>query len=313
MTADLVDLTVVVPTRDRWPGVLARTLAALRDQSVSGFETIVVVDGTDQRLPPDLPARVVVKDHGGPGAARNAGAQAATRSLLLFLGDDMVPTPELVARHLAAHAAHPGREVGVLGHVDWHPDVARNRILRWLSWSGSQFDYRALVGHDSEDVGFGRFYSCNVSLDRAFFLDAGGFDEAFTFCYEDLDCGWRLHQAGLRLLYEPQARALHLHTYDWAGLQARFEAVAEGERLMAAKHDWFTPFFRQRVERAAARPRVSGLWPRLVDWVPTRATRLRRAAEARADTWYYQRLAPSFLAAWDGTAARQAGRANRPT
>jgi GT2 family glycosyltransferase len=286
------DLSVVIPTRDRWP-ILARTLAALESQTVRGFETLVVVDGADQH-PPELAARVIVKEHGGPGAARNLGANASERRLVLFLGDDMIPTPDLVARHLARHNSEPELEVAVLGHVDWHPDVPRSRLLRWIDSSGTQFDFRNIVG---SEAGFGRFYSCNVSLKRAFFLDGGGFDEDFVFDYEDLDCGWRLGERGMRLLYEPGARALHLHEYDWSRLVQRWESRAGAEQLMAAKHAWFEPWFAARIRAAARDAPVSKVWPLVVDVVPRRLTRLRRGAESRADRWYLQHLAPAFLRA----------------
>ena len=286
------DLSVVIPTRDRWE-ILAKTLAALEGQTVRGFETIVVVDGTDQR-PPTLDARVVLKEHGGPGAARNAGVECSDRGLVLFLGDDMIPTPDLVARHLARHDAHPDAEIAVLGRVEWHPDLRRNRLLRWMDWSDAQFDFHNIVG---EEAGFGRFYSCNVSLKRSFFRQSGGFDEDFVFDYEDLDCGWRLDQLGMRLLYEPEAIARHFHPYDWSKVVRRWESRAGAELLMGSKHAWFQPWFADRIEAAAIAPPVSRAWPLLVDAVPRRLVRIRHAAEVRANRWYYQQLAAPFRAA----------------
>ena len=240
------DVAVVIPTRDRWP-ILARTLDGLRRQSALGFETVVVVDGTDQAVPDLGAVTVIVKEQGGPGAARNAGARATDRPIVLFLGDDMVPAPDLVARHVHRHNANQDETVAVLGHVNWHEEVAANRIARWLDWSGTQFDYRWIAG---EDAGFGRFYSCNVSLKRQFFLSAGGFDESFTYYYEDLDCGYRLGQKGMQLHYEPAACTAHLHRYDWEALERRFRGVAIGEHHMAGLHPWFSPFFLARIRTA---------------------------------------------------------------
>jgi GT2 family glycosyltransferase len=290
------DVSVVIPTRQRWQ-VLARTLDALARQSVRGFETIVVVDGDDQDAPDLGPGiRVVRRPHGGPGAARNTGADASRRTLLLFLGDDMVPGERLVERHVEHHGREPQDEVAVLGRVVWHRDVADTAIMRWLDWSDSQFAFRGIAG---DDAGWGRFYSANVSLKRRFFLSAGGFDEDFLFDYEDLDLGWRLHERGLRLVYEPDALAEHLHGYDWAAVERRYHSRALGERLMAAKHGWFTPYFDARIRDASARRRVSSAWPRVVDRVPRAAGPVRRVAERKADLWYHRRLAPVFLNAWD--------------
>ncbi len=300
---DARDLTVVIPTRRRWD-ILRRTLEALDAQSLPGAEVVVVVDGTDHEVPDGLAAdQVLVQPQAGPGAARNRGVASSTRPLVLFLGDDMVPTPDLLAHHLARHDREPADTTAVLGHVDWHPEVQDNRILRWLDWSTFQFDYAAMAGQAGTDVGFGRFYSCNVSLHRTLFDRVGGFDEDFVFYYEDLDAGWRLGQAGMRLVYEPDARVQHLHDYDLAAVAGRFEGIALGERMMATKHAWFDPpYFHRRVRDAVTAPAEHDAWPVLADrwphWLPGQ-DRARR----HATRWYLQQVGPGFLAAWDRSAA----------
>lgn len=295
MTPD--QLSVVIPTLGRW-SILRRTLDALREQTVRGFETVVVVDGAGA-VPADLVAdRIERQPRRGPAAARNRGVASTRRPLLLFLGDDMIPTRGLVETHLAAHRDEPDHRVAVLGHVDWHPDAGGGRLLSWLDWSGTQFDYHRLHDAAGEDVGFGRFYSCNVSLKRELFERAGGFDEDFTYYYEDLDLGWRLHDQGLVLRYRPEALVRHLHDYDWDVLRRRFAGVAVGERRMAAKHAWFSPHFHGRIMAALDSPRPSTLWPLIVDHVPEALAWLRRRARQRADRWYLRRLAEPFLTAW---------------
>lgn len=288
------DLSVIIPTSGRWP-ILARTLTALRQQTVRGFEVLVVIDGADRA--PDLEVRSLCREHEGPAAARNAGVAAVSTRLVLFLGDDMVPARHFVAAHIAAHNRDPDRKAGVLGHVAWHPDIADGRLQRWLEWSGTQFDYRGLQA--GTDAHWPRFYSSNVSLKRQFFLEAGGFDPEFIYYYEDLDCGYRLGERGLRLRYEPRALTHHLHSYDWESIVRRFDGIALGERIMETKHSWFTPFFLHRARQALARRRVSMFWPALVDRIPRRARRFRATAERRANTWYYRRLGPRYLALYE--------------
>ncbi len=295
----MTGLTVVIPSRDRGE-ILTRTLAGLASQSTSDFEILVVLDGRDQELPgkgrfPGV--RFLVQDRAGPGVARNTGAAAAGSPLVLFLGDDMVPDADLVARHLAGHDRYPAEEDAVLGHVDWHPEVAGDRLARWLERSGTQFDFAGIP--PGGDAGFGRFYSCNLSLKRSFFLDNGGFDEAFSYYYEDLDCGWRLSGKGMQLHYEPGATTGHLHRYDEAALARRFEGIGSGERLMAARHPWFEPFYLDRIRGALDHGLPSSAWPRLADRLPRRLPGLlRRRVEARADDWYHHRLSGPFLAGW---------------
>jgi glycosyltransferase involved in cell wall biosynthesis len=287
------DVAVVIPTQNRWD-VLERTIAGLRAQSVQGFEIVVVVD-EGAALPGFLSdVKVINRNRRGVGAARNDGVKATERPIVMFLGDDTIPEPNHMARHLAVHRAHPEVEVGVLGSVHWHPEVARGRFQRWLDWSGTQFDYHTITG---DEAGWGRLYSSNLTLKRDLLLKVGGFDEEFVFGYEDIELGLRLHHAGLRLLYEPRARVSHVHRYDWPAIERRFRLVGGGEYLMVRKHSDFPPFFLQKL---AGRRRVAPFspWPWLVDYVPARPLRMRRGAEVRADAWYSKRLAPPFVAGW---------------
>lgn len=306
MTPD--DLTVVIPTRERWE-ILARTLDALAHQTVHGFEVVVVVDGEDQVVPDSVGARagvrVLTQPKAGPGVARNTGVAASDRPLVLLLGDDMIPIPDLIGAHLDGHNEADDPRVAILGRVDWHPDSGVNRIQRWLDWSGTQFDFHLI--DPSKEAGFGRFFSCNVSLRRDLYDAAGGFDPEFVYYYEDLDFGWRLHEQQMRLLYRPTARAKHLHRYDWDTLQRRFDGIVVGERMMAAKHAWFEPWYRDRMKAALSEPPQSRLWPRLADVIPDVvvrrspiARRVRRAIRRRANTRMHQNLAPRYLWMWAG-------------
>src|SRR4051812_10778598 len=100
-----VDLSVVIPTRDRWD-VLQTTLDALWPQSASGLacEYVVVNNGSGPAPALEKSAQsVTVIDEQRPGAAaaRNAGIAAASADLILFLGDDCRPAgPGFLAGHV---------------------------------------------------------------------------------------------------------------------------------------------------------------------------------------------------------------------
>jgi SAM-dependent methyltransferase len=267
-SADASDLAVIIATRGR-PGILRRTLAGLEAQTVQGFETIVVVDGTDRPTPLDDAAhprvRVEIQAQAGPASARNHGVQCTTRPLVLFLDDDTIPVPVLIAEHLARHRAEPAAEVVVVGRTTWHADVAGDSLNKWLATLG-------IAPDDPPDEGdprsFHRFRASNVSLKRSFFVVAGGFDPELPFDHEDLDLGWRLAQRGMLLRVAPAALAEHLQPYGWPKLTTRLEGAARGEHRMQAKHPWFEP----------------ELLPRMRE----------------PNTPDERRVAPAVLAAWEG-------------
>jgi 2-polyprenyl-3-methyl-5-hydroxy-6-metoxy-1,4-benzoquinol methylase len=272
------------------------TLDALAQQSVKGFRTIVVVDGEDQDVPTLDSVELVVQERGGPGVARNRGVREADTPLIIFLGDDMIPQREFVEAHLDGHRADPSAEAAILGHSDWHPSLGDQRLLNWMDWSATQFNYLGLAAGD--DAHWTRFYSSNVSLKRDLFLSVDGFDEQFFFAYEDLDIAKRLGERGLRLTYTPAALTHHMHPYSWDGVVSRFAGVALGERVMKSKHADFEPFFLSRAHEASRANVRSPLWPLLADRVPERMPGLREAVRERANHWYYGRLAHDFIHEW---------------
>jgi GT2 family glycosyltransferase/2-polyprenyl-3-methyl-5-hydroxy-6-metoxy-1,4-benzoquinol methylase len=294
------DICVVIPTRQRWD-MLARTLKAFRRQTVQGFEIIVLADATEEPSTPLDGARLILKPDTGVSERRNLGARTTDRKLLLLLGDDTIPTEDLIEQHLVRHNRDPDRTVAILGKIEWHPEVAGHPVLQWLDRSGMQFDYPA---SSNEEAGWARFYASNLSIKRDLFLEVGGFDEDFTFTYEDLDVGLRLGEAGMKLFYEPAARVLHHHVYDIEGLRRRFAATAEGEWLMIKKHPDFPAFFAPRIQAAdEARP-VSRLWPLVVDRIPL-GNAIRRRAEARTHVWFLQQIADPFLSHWEAQRERE--------
>lgn len=290
------DVAIVVPTIGRWD-TLRECLAALARQTVSGFEVVVSVDG-DGEVPAicDIcDVRLVTGRRGGAGTARNRGVAATQRPLVLFLDDDMVATPWLVEAHLETHRRFCEPATAVLGDVVLHERVRGNAVNRWLERTGLQFEHHALRGAEGGDVGFGRFYSCNVSVRRDLFVAAGGFDERFLVYYEDTDLGWRLGQLGMRLRFAPRARSAHLQDLTWTGVVGRFRRIALGERLMATIHPWFVPHFLLRLRAAAAR--YGG--PRLPDRLVERLLAVPGRLAGPIDVLGLAHLAPDYEVAFE--------------
>ena len=92
------DVSVVVPTRDRWTLLDATLTSALAQQGVN-FEIIVIDDGSSSQ-PPPMPAltdpRVRLIRNAGPhgvARARNLGIDQARGQWIAFLDDDDVWAP----------------------------------------------------------------------------------------------------------------------------------------------------------------------------------------------------------------------------
>jgi GT2 family glycosyltransferase len=294
-------ISVVIPTLNR-PDSLPRVIRALGAQSAADrIELIVVADAKNESPVElgELPFAARTLHAGAPGAsrARNAGWRAAAHPLVLFLGDDIVPAPDLVERHLALHARHPGDDVGVLGHVRWASELGRDAFMIWLD-HGIQFSYATIQG---DEAGAGHFYSANVSLRRAMLEQVGGFDaERFPFLYEDIDLGRRLFERGFRLLYDRGAVGEHLHRPDLERWKARMTVQARAERAWIERYPDETPYFKTRFEAALAmRPR-RGAFRELLRVIPPGTPALGHRVWRNADVYFRQQLGRPFLDAWNG-------------
>jgi GT2 family glycosyltransferase len=248
-----VRCSVVIPTRGRIER-LEECLEALARQSAGSgsFEVLIGVDGpdsgesdlADRVLGPRVPHRTfAAPEMRGPGATRNTLIDQAESDTLLFLNDDVVPTWDLVSRHIDAQsrlraASRYRHGAMVLGSAPWRlekPDRVVDRMVRETS---AVFFYDQMNGELARDPdydwGFRHAWTLNLSLPRDAARQIGGFNEGLgAAAYEDLELGWRLREAfAMPVLYRAGAMAEHVHRYDPETLLRREVVLGyEGFRL----------------------------------------------------------------------------------
>ena len=215
-------ISVVIPTFNRLQR-LSRVLAALGRQTVSAADLEVIVvsdgstDGTDQYLSSGrapIPVRFATQENQGPAAARNRAIELATGDLILFLDDDVVPLPDLVAEHVSSHERH-GPDVVVIGPMLTPPDFY---MTPWVRYEQAMLEKQ----YDAMTQGLWRptarqFYTGNASVERRHVVEAGGFDTAFTRA-EDVEFAYRLRSRSVRFVFVPQAAGHHYaerHYESW--------------------------------------------------------------------------------------------------
>lgn len=209
--ADTPRVSVVVPTFERRAS-LARLLNALACQTGDvDFEVLVVDDGSGDdtragvrtvRVP--YPLRVLEQANRGPAAARNRGVNDASGEIIVFFDDDVVPAPDAVSVHAAAHRGSLDRVVvgPMLPPVSWQRPS-------WIRWE----EQKLLGQYDAMNSGrypctYRQFFTGNASLRRDRFMAAGGFDPSFGRA-EDVELGYRLSRDGMHFTFEPAARVWH--------------------------------------------------------------------------------------------------------
>lgn len=218
-------VSIIIPTHNRSASV-RRTLDALCRQNypASQFEVRVVADGcvdnTVQMLQHyEAPFTLHIIQEGrpaegvgtGPPAARNAGAKKARGGLLLFLDDDVEPSPALVGEHVLAHENRKQGGVVVAPYPPAFPKVGFLQMQLRAWWEGV-FEAFSRPGHRFT---YKDLLSGNLSIDAHLFARMGGFDEhPDIFSHEDYEFGVRLIKAGVPFASAPGALARHHEVSD---------------------------------------------------------------------------------------------------
>jgi GT2 family glycosyltransferase len=223
-------ISVVIVTYQS-EGTLARCLEALKAQTETDFEILLAdnasPDGAAQAAASADPNLHLLPMGANLGfaAANNRAAEAAEGRWLVLLNPDAYADPDWLAQLLACAAAHP------------HVRCFTSRQLMALdpskldglgdAMTGIGFPYRS--GYGQPDPGPNTpaaevFSPCGAAMmiDRALFLEVGGFDETF-FCYcEDVDLGYRLRLRGEPVIVAPKALVLHEGSVSTGGRRSDF-------------------------------------------------------------------------------------------
>lgn len=239
MSAEPVDVSVVIPLYND-AGTIGAVLDALAvQQTARPFEVIVVDDGSTDRgaALAEGRARVLRQENAGPSAARNLGAREARGEIVLFLDADCVPPPNWIAE--LSRPLLSGQAEAAMGTIR----MANDGVVARLVQSEVEDRYRGMAAA-TDGVDFIAAPSCGFRRD--FFLAIGGFDERLR-AAEDVEIAYRVTAAGHRIAFVGSAPVAHEHQTTWRDFIKTKFSRARGRfavfRLFPAKrrHDSWTP------------------------------------------------------------------------
>jgi len=228
-----MEISIIIPTYNR-SDLLKRTLQGYCNQEMPDlqWELIVVSDGsTDstQQILTDfkkkLPVTYLVQEKRGVSSARNAGLRAARSPIVLFVDDDVIPSPQLIAEHARFHAQRTAPEDVLLGYVTWLPDLCVTPFMHWYGEYGGLFGFSLLKDDRPENIRY--FYSCNISMKTDFIKRNHGFNESLS-VMEDFELGYRLKKNGMRMYFKRTALGFHNQQFTFREACQRLERHSDG-------------------------------------------------------------------------------------
>jgi len=232
------EVSVLVCTYNRRQ-LLLETLDSLDRQTAIGqFEVVVAIDGSSDGTLEALevrqsgaPLRWVWQPNAGAAAARNAAAGLARNDVLLFLDDDQLAAPNLVAAHRDAHQRQPGALVqGV------YP-LAPESTGRGASLAYELTRSNAMAGWDGTGTPW-HLWGGNFSLTRATWAVVGGFDESFRiYGGEDEDFGLRAQALGVPVVLELDAVSHHVYQVSYRSFRRNAFNAGRSAVRVSRKHN----------------------------------------------------------------------------
>lgn len=211
------DISIAIPTYGR-DEVLVDTVRSCLDQAESAGE-VIIVDQTPVHSC-DVERTLAAWHESGQirwerlkkpsvPAAMNRALEIASSPLVLFLDDDIIPSPGFIAAHAAAHCRDDAWIV--VGQII-QPGQEPTDIVSTPSKDGvleADFDFPM---HSTRQSFIRNVMAGHMSIRRDRAIMIGGFDENFVgAAYRfETEFGRRALRAGGQILFEPAASIRHL-------------------------------------------------------------------------------------------------------
>ncbi|MGI8728131.1 MAG: glycosyltransferase, partial [Solirubrobacterales bacterium] len=223
-------VSVIVPFAGgpRAAGSLLEGLARLR---LGADDELIVVDNSPTPAVEVAAVAEVVRATAEQSSyyARNAGAERATGSWLLFMDADCRPDPDLLDRHFA-EPVDPGCAL-IAGGIIGDPRQ-RGLVPAWARSRRQLSQDHLIPGPPS--LPHPAAGTPNLMVRRDVFEALGGFHEGIRSA-GDVELCWRIQDAGRTMEYRPEARVHHRYRRSLGSLLSQSVRHAAGHRWLSRR------------------------------------------------------------------------------
>ena len=203
-------VTVIVPCYNS-ERTIRYCLDSIVNQKTSIKFDVIVVDSSDDQtseiVQRQFPTVRLIRraQRTFAGAARNIGVRATKAEYCLMIDSDCVAVPDLIERAVARHSEGDYAAVG---------GSLANGTPRSLSgWIGYLIEFKEFMPTTPMRLEKG-IPTANITYRREVLERYGCFDETMWLA-EDILLHWKMHQAGERILFDPDIKVTHLNKSGW--------------------------------------------------------------------------------------------------
>ena len=256
----MVFSSVIIPTYNR-KKLLDLTLRSLTKQTIGpkAFEVIVIDDGSDDntfeliaKYKPLLNIKYFYRENDvtTPERARNLGVQKAEADLCIFIDSGVIVSPYCIQAYTEYHsiAKEPVALIGYVYGFDSRPQIVEDLDLLIMNTPDTEMLFKEVRENpqfkdvrDNDYIKYGDridllpapwvyYWTCNTSMLKSSLMEGEEpFDLLFenNHGYEDVDLAYRLHKAGVKIVLNRLAEAIHfphpkiesLHESQWLNVQ----------------------------------------------------------------------------------------------
>lgn len=261
----IADVRVAIVTWNS-ADVIESCLDGLQANGLDGAQVTVVdhgsKDDTLERVARQMPGArsIVLPENRSYGAAVNRALSGTGGHWLLILNPDTALTPGSLQRMVGTLSDRPEtavvvpsvfdrqgvnrtrirrtsmvRALALLARHRWSVSDAPGLLDTWIAGRHQQWTIRQQPASGSVRVPFAE--GCCMLVCRKAFDLVGGFDEDYTFFYEDADLSLRLRTHGYLLLWDPSAAAMHVGGHSFSRMpDERLSLMLKGMLIFYYKH-----------------------------------------------------------------------------